>query len=153
MEKKYRIVPFDIEKAKAGAEVVTAKDNLKVEILKYCFKCDYKSKFPILAIINFNNGLQAVYTYDPNGKLFTSDEHDFDLRIREEIKYKRMTYQELAWWLHECPKEHREWKYRTGTFINGNFFSYTVDDANIECVDILIRSNGGEWKEPLIEEL
>ena len=37
-------------------------------------------------------------------------EDNDDLFLKEPIKMCRMTNQELAWWLGECPNEHREWK-------------------------------------------
>lgn len=147
MEKEYKIVPFDVEKAKAGAEVVTRKDKLKVEILKY----DVVDESPILAVVTFMSGKQCVCLYYLNGKRLKNDISDFDLRIRKELKYRRMTNQELSWWLRECPEEHREYKFKTNPLIYHDYI-YKDDDVNKVIDDrILIRSNGGEWKEPLIE--
>ena len=72
-------------------------------------------------------------------------------------KPKRMTNQELAWWLQDGIKDgkHREIKY-----------GCKRDDVEVECqytyldskcndavpVGFLIRENGGEWREPLVEE-
>ena len=69
-------------------------------------------------------------------------------------KPKRMTNQELAWWLQDGIKDgkHREIKY-----------GCKRDDVEVECqytyldskcndavpVGFLIRENGGEWREPL----
>lgn len=147
MEKEYKIVPFDVEKAKAGAEVVTRKDKYKVEILKY----DVIDESPIVAVFTFSNGTQCVSTYHLNGKRFRTDNSDFDLRIRKEVNYRRLTNQELSWWLRECPEEHREYKFKTNPLIYHDYI-YKDDDVNKVIDDrILIRSNGGEWKEPLIE--
>ena len=148
MEKQYKIMPFDIEKAKAGAEVVTVGDNLKVEILKYDLK--YKG-FPILAIINKKDRSQSVDTYSINGNRYIDAWNGLDLKIKKEIKQRRMTNQELSWWLREFPEEHREYKFKTNPLIYHNYI-YKDDDVN-EVIDdrIVIRSNGGEWKEPLIE--
>lgn len=150
MEKNYRIVPFDIEKAKNGAEVVTVKDNLKAEIIKY----DLKDKdYPILAIINCSDGRQLVHTYGLKGNLFRKNKNDLDLILKEEVKVncRRMTNQELAWWLIDCPQEHREWKHEKGNVIHRSC-AYTENDENEECPnDIVVRTNGGEWREPLIE--
>ena len=71
-------------------------------------------------------------------------------------KPKRMTNQELAWWLQDGIKDgtHREIKY-----------GCKRDDVEVECqytyldskcndavpVGFLIRENGGEWREPLVE--
>ena len=71
-------------------------------------------------------------------------------------KQRRMTNQELAWWLQDGIKDgkHREIKY-----------GCKRDDVEVECqytyldskcndsvpVGFLIRENGGEWHEPLVE--
>ena len=71
-------------------------------------------------------------------------------------KQRRMTNQELAWWLQDGIKDgkHREIKY-----------GCKRDDVEVECqytyldskcndavpVGFLIRENGGEWREPLVE--
>lgn len=145
MEKTYRIIPFDIEKAKAGAEVVTKKDELKVEIIKYDLKCNS----PILAIINYKSGSQQAAVYNLDGTLYN---RDLDLRIKEEVKQRRMTNQELSWWLRDCPEEHREYKFKTNPIVYHCYIYYN-DDPNKPIDDrILIRSNGGEWREPIIEE-
>lgn len=150
MEKKYRLIPFDVEKAKGGAEVVTRCDCLNVEILKYDLK--YKD-FPILALINHKDGSQTTDTYGIKGNRFIDAWNGLDLRIKEEVKVnsRRMTNQELAWWLRDCPDEHREWKWTPSVVVNNNF-TYIQREANEECPeDIFIRSNGGEWREPLVE--
>ena len=71
-------------------------------------------------------------------------------------KQRRMTNHELAWWLQDGIKDgkHREIKY-----------GCKRDDVEVECqytyldskcndsvpVGFLIRENGGEWHEPLVE--
>lgn len=68
----------------------------------------------------------------------------------EEPKYRRMTCQELAWWLRENPT--REYTVK-GTSIAHFEYSYCANeeaDAPADD-DILIRENGGEWHEPLVE--
>lgn len=67
----------------------------------------------------------------------------------EEPKKRRMSNQEFAWWLKEKPT--REYTYIDDTWIY-SYFSYT--DENAVCPvreDVLIRENGGEWQEPLVE--
>lgn len=67
-------------------------------------------------------------------------------------KIRRMTNRELSWWLQEHKEEHREFCYKTSDGIFSTY-SYWKDREFHECPDsILIRYNGGEWKEPLIEE-
>lgn len=64
---------------------------------------------------------------------------------------KRMTNYEVAKWIAEGAKcgEFREYKYEDMVFHD---YSYTIENENEPCEDdILIRSNGGEWREPLKE--
>lgn len=73
----------------------------------------------------------------------------------EEPKKRRMTNQELAWWLQDGIKEgkHREYKFpNTKTQIVRTTFDYEEEIASEEIYDnIRIRENGGEWHEPLVE--
>lgn len=70
-------------------------------------------------------------------------------KAEEEDKTQRMTNRELAWWLRKCPEECREYKYKGCSNIH-NTYNYYEDEADNPCLDVLIRSNGGEWKEPLV---
>lgn len=154
MEKEYKIVPFDVEKAKAGAEVVTIKDKYKVEILKY----DVVDESPIVAVITFEDGKQIVSTYHLNGERFIDAKSEVDLCIRKEVKYRRMTRREFSWWIAECPEEHREWKEPEDDSIDAKddmiYHSYEyVEELENEPVEehIVCRKNGGQWIKPLIE--
>lgn len=66
-------------------------------------------------------------------------------------KQRRMTNQELAWWLQEG--KHREYKFPDINIqLVRSYFEYDEAVANDEVYgDILIRENGGEWHEPLVE--
>ena len=64
-------------------------------------------------------------------------------------KQRRMTHKELAYWLREKPT--REWKYKNGVTVYG-YYGYEEKCENEEVPNnILIRENGGEWREPLVE--
>ena len=64
-------------------------------------------------------------------------------------KQRRMTNQELAWWLREKPT--REWKYMNGVTVYG-YYGYEEKCENEEVLNnILIREDDGEWREPLVE--
>ena len=64
-------------------------------------------------------------------------------------KQRRMTNQELAWWLREKPT--REWKYMNGVTVYG-YYGYEEKCGNKEVINnILIREDDGEWREPLVE--
>ena len=63
---------------------------------------------------------------------------------------RRMTYRELSWWLSDKP--HREYRYKGSDFVFRTL-DYKESKQKEEVTDrFLIRENGGEWKEPLIEE-
>lgn len=68
----------------------------------------------------------------------------------EEPKTRRMTNQELAFWLRD--NNRREYKYADCT--GGVYFEFIYDE-NEEGIlveeGILIRENGGKWQEPLVE--
>ena len=62
---------------------------------------------------------------------------------------RRMTNQELAWWLRKKPT--RECKYLTSDYICSTFDyrEYKQDEEVI--VDMRIREDDGEWREPIVE--
>ena len=64
-------------------------------------------------------------------------------------KQRRMTNKELSWWLSEKP--HRERKFARAPYIY-TYYTYNENEQDKEVIDnILIRENGGEWREPLVE--
>ena len=68
----------------------------------------------------------------------------------EEPKTRRMTNKELSRWLREHPS--REYKYQTGDYIYSAFnYRECKQDEEVH-KDIRIREDGGEWREPLVEE-
>ena len=81
------------------------------------------------------------YEWDPDKK---------ELHKIEEIKNRRMTNQELADWLCQCPEECREFKYETCSTVL-KVHVYYEEKANDPAEYILIRKNHGEWEEPLIK--
>ena len=65
-------------------------------------------------------------------------------------KQRRMTNKELSRWLREKPT--REYKYLTSDFICCDY-DYREENQDKEAhEDIRVREDGGEWKEPLVEE-
>ena len=79
----FRVIPFDIEKAKQGAKVVT-RDGHNVRIL--CFDRN-SDEYPIIVLIQRKDDEDedAVETYTKNGKYnIADDESDDDLMIEEE---------------------------------------------------------------------
>ena len=67
----------------------------------------------------------------------------------EEPKTRRMTNQELAWWLREKPTRERKWAFdrcvRSVYVYDEKYADEEVD------VGMRIREDGGEWREPLVE--
>ena len=65
-------------------------------------------------------------------------------------KQRRMTNKELSWWLRENPT--REYRYPASDYVYSVFdYKYYKQDEEVHA-DIHIRENGGEWREPLVEE-
>lgn len=87
-----------------------------------------------------------------NGYYLVCGRSQEDLFFSPKKTARRMTNQELSWWLRDHPEEHREWRWQNDNTVHYGH-AYADSDADFECKDyILIRSNGGEWKEPLFEE-
>lgn len=78
---------FDIEKAKAGAKVVTRNGN-KVRILCYD---NTDIRYPIVAVVydKDSNSIYDYTAYTANGKYMNdSVDNDYDLLIEEEPTYR-----------------------------------------------------------------
>lgn len=67
----------------------------------------------------------------------------------EEPKTRRMTNQELSWWLRDSSR--REFKHINDGFVYFEYSYLDNEDSTLIEDDILIRENGGEWREPLVE--
>lgn len=64
-------------------------------------------------------------------------------------KTRRMTNKELSRWLREKPT--REWKYTVDSTVH-SVYSYDEECADKECwSEVVVREDGGEWREPLVE--
>lgn len=139
---KTKLMPFDIEKAKNGAKVVT-RCGMPVRLLSY----DVKGKTPIVAAINCGR-CEDVFSFYENGKPFSgSKPDDFDLFIEEEVEARFMTLEELSLWLSEKP--HRQCMITTTAFITSNI-GYNISHKDDKAEAYLIREDGGEWMEPVI---
>ena len=112
---------------------------------------------------NVENKVQAKVIYVlklDTYPVITLTDNDVDLirykHCAEIEKPKRMTNQELAWWLQDGIKDGKRREIKYGC---------KRDDVEVECqytyldskcndavpVGFLIRENGGEWREPLVE--
>ena len=147
MEAKFKVIPFDLAKAKTkdnpdGLKVVT-REGKEVEIIAV----DDRWSRPIFTLIVPDD---IVETYKKTGKYTTLDEHEYDLLLKQPITKRRMTNRELAWWLRDCSEEHRECSYTSEGVYSTYAYNNSQADEEVKS-GIRIRSNGGEWREPLIE--
>lgn len=105
---------------------------------------------------NIENKVQAkviCVIKDKPYRVITVTDNDADIiRYRhcaEIEKQRRMTNKELSWWLSEKP--HRERKFARAPYIY-TYYTYNENEQDEEVSDnFLIRENGGEWREPLVE--
>lgn len=109
---------------------------------------DYESSKGKMKVIYVNDNINAEYPVIA----MTEDEIDVtEFKHCVEIegpKTRRMTNQELSWWIREKPT--REFKFK-GTNLVSFEYCYIDKDACVPADDVLIRENGGEWYEPLVE--
>lgn len=106
-----------------------------------------------------NSKLQqkVIYFLAPNLSYpviaLSADEESTDLFRHcaeiEEPKTRRMTNKELARWLREKPT--REYKYLTSDYICSTFDYREYKQDEEVSVDMRIREDDGEWREPLVE--
>lgn len=82
MSKKEYLVPFDIEKAKAGAKVKTANGN---EVRIICYDLRGNENHPIVALVtNKAFDKEEMFTYSKTGEWIDGTTSSNDLRIVEE---------------------------------------------------------------------
>lgn len=118
---------------------VQGPDNIEVSDVNVNVKPATKIQRDLL----FQKMKEAGYEWNSDKK---------ELHKIEEVKKRRMTHQELSWWLRDCPEEHREYSFCDDEGVR-YFHTYRKDSADKEVEkEYRIRRNGGEWEEPLIEE-
>ena len=140
---KTKLVPFDIEKAKNGAKVVT-RDGHSVRIGFYDLKHEH---LPILGAVQ-NGVYETPFGFTKDGKFNEGEDSPYDLFIEEEEKERFMTFEEVAMWLTEKP--YRQYKIDGNTWIY-TYFGYYEEDSNEVADNLLIRENGGDWHRPLVK--
>lgn len=79
MKSVIKRIPFDVEKAKSGAKIVTREGRFSVRILDYNIK---DTRFPILALVEVD-GKEKPYTFTTSGKFLYENEDALDLFIEE----------------------------------------------------------------------
>lgn len=144
MANKTKRVPFDIEKAKQGAKVVT-KDGNPVRIVSYDRK-SLSGDFPICALIDVGEYEMDLF-FRKDGT--TRDVETYNLYIEEEIKTQRMTNKELANWISLIHGVYRQVLENGCVYDN---WSYIAKEENDEVKPgVMIREEYGEWREPIEE--
>lgn len=148
----YKKLPFNLYEAKTpdnpnGLEVVTTA-NEPVTIVSTDYRGDQKD-YPILGIVHLKNR-DLPTAFNIQGKTYDGYIFEGSIYLKEPIERRRMTNQELSKWLREKPEEFREITNKHNLI--GSIHSYFEEYKNwVVAPDIMIRSNYGEWKEPLIE--
>lgn len=79
---KTKLVPFDIEKAKNGAKVVT-RDGLPVKIVDYPIK---NEDYPILGLVLVDGSREFPLVFTKTGNQYENSEGCYDLFIEEEVE-------------------------------------------------------------------
>ena len=148
-------IPFDILRVyEEGVKVVT-RDGLSARIL--CTDLLKRDKEIVAAITGKKiEKYEYINEYYVNGRYNEDEETTEDLMLEIPVKYRRMTSRELAWWLRDHPEEHREvlvWCDDLNRSLITGVFRYSASVENLEVPDsVSVRSNGGEWHKPLIED-
>ena len=100
----------------------------------------------VIYFIENKNSHYPIVALSSDGVIAACYKHCAEI---EEPKTRRMTNKELSRWLREKPT--RECKYFRGEYVCGTFdYREYKQDEEVD-VDMRIRENDGEWREPLVE--
>ena len=114
--------------------------------LMWVWDANAKVKRKVIYFIENKDVSYPVVVLSSAGDIAASYKHCAEIE-----EPRRMTYRELSWWLSDKP--HREYRYKNNDFVFRTL-DYKESKQKEEVTDrFLIRENGGEWKEPLIEVL
>ena len=114
--------------------------------LMWVWDANAKVKRKVIYFIENKDVSYPVVVLSSAGDIAASYKHCAEIE-----EPRRMTYRELSWWLSD--KSHREYRYKNNDFVFRTL-DYKESKQKEEVTDrFLIRENGGEWKEPLIEVL
>ena len=103
-------------------------------------------KRKVVYFIENKNACYPIVVLCKNGIITASFQHCAEI---EEPKTRRMTHKELTWWLSEKPR--RERKFARAPYVY-TYYSYNEDYQDEEVPEgMLIREDGGVWREPLVE--
>ena len=130
---------------------VTHEDWLKnpTPRMMWCWNSNVENKVQAKVIYVINHDTYPVITLTDNDVDLLRYKHCAEI---EEPKTRRMTNKELSWWLSEKPYRERKIAGVLHSYIY-TFYTYNENEQDEEVSDnILIRENGGEWREPLVED-
>lgn len=147
METRYKTIPFDVNRINEEGIKIVTRNGRNARVI--CTDHRGSGDESLIALIDYG-GYESVAQLYKSGKVYCNKEADDDLIMFVPYNRRRMTNQELSWWLRDCPEEHREWKYNSNDYIYDTY-KYDECETNYECGNyILVRRNGGAWEEPLV---
>ena len=103
-----------------------------------------KEKIKVAYVLN-NGRTYRVLSIVDEDSAFETFKHCAEIE-----KQRRMTNKELSRWLREKPT--REYKYLTSDYICSTFDYREYKQDEEVSVDMRIREDDSEWREPLVEE-
>ena len=113
----------------------------------WVWNSNVEDKVPAKVIYVINHDIYPVITLTDNDVDLLRYKHCAEIE-----KQRRMTNKELSWWLSEKPYRERKIAGVLHSYIY-TFYTYNENEQDEEVSDnILIRENGGEWREPLVED-
>ena len=116
--------------------------------MMWCWNSEVEDKVKAKVIHILSNGVcvYPILTVTDIDDDYETYKHCAEI---EEPKTRRMTNKELSLWIRENPT--REYKYQTSDFICSTYdYREYVQDEEVH-EDVVIREDGGEWREPLVE--
>ena len=128
---------------------VTHEDWLKnpTPRMMWVWNSNVEDKVPAKVIYVINHDTYPVITLTDNDVDLLRYKHCAEIE-----KQRRMTHKELSWWLSEKPYRERKIVGVLHSYIY-TFYTYNENEQDEEVSDnILIRENGGEWREPLVAD-
>ena len=105
-----------------------------------------KQKRKVIYFIENKHARYPIIALSYDGTIPANYKHCAEI---EEPKTRRMTNKELSRWLREKPT--REYKYLTSDYICSTFDYREYKQDEEVSVDMRIREDYGEWREPLVE--
>ena len=130
---------------------VTYEDWLKNPTPRMMWVWDDKDEDKVKRkVIYFNENKHAHYpiiALSDDAVISVNYKHCAEI---ESPKRRRMTKKELSWWLSEKPR--RERKFTRTSYIYTYYVYCENEQDEVVPDDFLIREDGGEWREPLVEE-